>query len=312
MDFDAAGAVADDVRCDEDEGLHGGLNAVGHEVELAFWRREADAAIDFELVEADTTVELDVVEIDHLASDWFAAALEVQSVVETHCDLWLAAEFDVHLDGTDDFGVKWFAVLISEKIDGFANIDKDLIFCVFDSGLAELIGAVNSGDAGGERIDVEFVGILQKGETEDFVLLNEVFENFGFRELRITEIGHFVQEFVNNDEVITDTFFGDAVEVVLENVDRRTKEGKEKERHRVDFGNSDEVDVVVADVAVDETAVFENGADTFFVVENAAHENLRDVLVNITTISSTNNWTTSRIEDVNTRSHFFEFLSFIF
>jgi hypothetical protein len=66
--LDPAALVRLDSGLDPDEGLDGGGDPVGHQLELAVGRDEGDGAVGLEASEADTLVEFDIFHFDGFAS----------------------------------------------------------------------------------------------------------------------------------------------------------------------------------------------------------------------------------------------------
>ena len=81
--------------------------------------------------------------------------------------------------------------------------------------------------------------------------LGDVFlENFGLGGLRVAKIHHFVEEFVDDDEVVADGFFFEGFEVFGEGLDEAVEEEEEGCWVGVAFCEGEEVEVGMADVEV--------------------------------------------------------------
>ena len=74
--------------------------------------------------------------------------------------------------------------------------------------------------------------------------LRDVFlEYLGFCSLRVTEIHHFVEELVDDDEVVADGFFLEGFEVFGEDGDEAVEEEEDGGGVGVAFGEGEEVEV---------------------------------------------------------------------
>lgn len=74
-------------------------------------------------------------------------------------------------------------------------------------------------------------------------LRNVFLQDLGFCGLRVTEIHHFVEEFVDDDEVVADGFFLEGFEVFGEDGDEAVEEEEEGGGVGVAFGEGEEVEV---------------------------------------------------------------------
>ena len=81
--------------------------------------------------------------------------------------------------------------------------------------------------------------------------LRDVFlEDFGLGGLRVAEIHHFVEQLVDDDEIVADGFFLEVLEVVGEDGDEAVEEEEDRRGVGVEFGEGEQVEVGVSDVEV--------------------------------------------------------------
>jgi hypothetical protein len=73
-------------------------------------------------------------------------------------------------------------------------------------------------------------------------------EDFRFGGLWISKVHHFVQEFINNDEVVSDGFFFKFFEVFGEDFDYFVQEEEDFGGIGIAFSEGEEVEVIMADV----------------------------------------------------------------
>lgn len=100
--LDTGAGMGLDDAFDPDKGLDLGVEAVGHEFELAVRGDEGDGAVVFESRQANALVELDVLHLDSLAAGGAASCLEHDLVVEAETQLGHTAEVALHLDGAEN------------------------------------------------------------------------------------------------------------------------------------------------------------------------------------------------------------------
>ena len=82
------------------------------------------------------------------------------------------------------------------------------------------------------------------------LLRDVLLEDLRLRGLRVAEIHHFVEEFVDDDEVVADGFFFEGLEVFGEDCDEAVEEEEEGGGVWVSFCEGEEVEVGVSDVEV--------------------------------------------------------------
>ena len=102
--LDAGARVGLDDALDPDERLDLGVEAVGHELELAVGRDEGDCAVVLEARQAHALVELDVLHLDGFTARAAAGRLEHDLVVEAEAQLGHTTEVALHLDGAENLG----------------------------------------------------------------------------------------------------------------------------------------------------------------------------------------------------------------
>ena len=82
-------------------------------------------------------------------------------------------------------------------------------------------------------------------------LLRYVFLQYlAFCRLRVAEIHHFVEELVDDDEVVADGFFFERLEILCEDLDDLVKEEEDLGGIGVAFCEREEVEVVVPDIEI--------------------------------------------------------------
>lgn len=183
-------------------------------------------------------MELYVLHLDGLTARGPARRLEHDLVVEAEAELGHAAQIALHLDGAEDLGPQHVSVCRDEQVEALHHVEEHLVLAVADA-----LGAPRDGVCDGDRgagLDLELVGLL--GD----VLL----EDLGLGGLWVAKVHHLVEEFVNDDKVVADGFFLEGFEVLSEDLDDLVKEEEDLGGIRVAFCESEEVEVVVADVEI--------------------------------------------------------------
>jgi hypothetical protein len=72
--------------------------------------------------------------------------------------------------------------------------------------------------------------------------------------LRVSVVHHLIEEFIDNDEVVSDRLFLNILEVAFEDADEGVQESEDHDCVVVLFGDGDEVEVVVL-VEIEEVVV---------------------------------------------------------
>lgn len=236
--LDTGARVGLDGALDPDEGLDLGVEAVGHELELAVRGDEGYRAVILEAGESDALVELDVLHLDGLAAGAAARRLEHDLVVEAEPQLGHAAEVALHLDGAQDLGPEDVAVGRDKQVEALDDVEEDLVLAVPDA-----LGAPRDGVGHGDWracLDLELVRLLSDVLLQDLSL----------GRLRVAKVHHLIKELVDDDEVVADRLLLEDLEVLGEDLDQLVEEEEDLGGVGVALGEGEDVEVVVADVEV--------------------------------------------------------------
>lgn len=151
-----------------DQRFHLRVQPVAHELKLPIRRNKADRAIVLEPRKTHTLVELDVFHLHRLASRSAPCCLEHDLVVQPQTQLWHSTQIAFHLDRAQDLGSQDVAGCGNEEVQGFDDIEEDLVLAVADSFTSPGDG-VGDGDWGA-GLDFEFVGFLRDVPVRSAVL----------------------------------------------------------------------------------------------------------------------------------------------
>ena len=172
---------------------------VAHEFEFAVWRDKRDDPIRVKLPQLDTLMELAVLQCDtprcgfrrlrpslHPNLPSYSIRIQQQPIIEPKLTFWGAGKVRPHDDLAVDVRAEDRPRGGHEEVDVLDDIDKGLVFAVFDVGAAPGEGAGGlHGDAGGIFHgallgfdafggDVHFegvgFGVLGVAEVEDFYI----------------------------------------------------------------------------------------------------------------------------------------------
>ena len=83
-------------------------------------------------------------------------------------------------------------------------------------------------------------------------------------DLRIAVIHHFIKKLVSDDEIVSQTFVFELLEIALENIPDLVEESEDHSDIRVSLGHRDHVNVVNFDPNVGYVFVSKNGLDKSF------------------------------------------------
>lgn len=245
------GGVLDD-HVHREERLHADVQPVAHELELAVGRDEGDQSLVLEAAEAHALVELDVVELHGLVLAGPALRLIVGLVVEAELEVGHAGELAVSVDHTDDLALDDVVGGANQHRQLLHHVQEELVLGVLDALLppgyhiGHLPGSIDGA--------VEFL-LLGEGVGELVGLgLDEALEELDLGGLRVAVVHHFVEQFVDDDEVVADGLLLDVLEVALEDGHEGVEEGEDEDCVVIFLGDGDEVEVVVL-VEVEEVVV---------------------------------------------------------
>lgn len=128
-----------------------------------------------------------------------------------------------------------------EEIHVLDNVDERLVFAVLD------IGASPAQGAGGLHSDA--TALLDHVALRLDALGGDVhFQRVRLRVLRVAKIEDLIEQFVDEDEVVFDSFFVEFAKVGFAEGDETVEEFEDEGRVGIGFGYRDDVDVFVLDV----------------------------------------------------------------
>jgi len=111
-----------------DEGLHLGVQAIRHELEVTVRGDKRDGAVGVKAREAHALVELDVLHLHCLALAGPAGGLEEELVIEAKTELGHASQVDPHLDNSKNFTAKDGSIGICLNSKRGVGIGEKLVF----------------------------------------------------------------------------------------------------------------------------------------------------------------------------------------
>lgn len=249
-DLRVGGGFDDHVH--REQWLHPDVQPVAHQFEFAIGRDEGHQSFVLEAAQTDALVELDVVELHGLVLGGSALGLVVGLVVEAQLEIGHAGQLAVRVDHSDDFGLDDVVGGTDEHGEFLHDVEEELVLGVLDALLApgdhvgDLSGCV---DGIGELcLFGEWIGQLVG------LGFDESFEELDFGGLRVAVVHHFVEQLVDDDEVVPDGLLLDVLEVALEDVDEGMEEGEDHDCVIIFLGDGDDVEIVVF-VEVEEVVV---------------------------------------------------------
>mmetsp|Transcript_24877 Transcript_24877/g.73561 ORF Transcript_24877/g.73561 Transcript_24877/m.73561 type:complete len:342 (-) Transcript_24877:557-1582(-) len=165
---------------DRDKRLDVLRQTVRHEVKVAVGGDERDGAVVLEAREPHALVELDVLQLNRLLLARAALVLEEDLVVEPQLALGHAGQEHAHAQHAGHLTVYNAAVGVDQQVDRLDRVQKDLVFRVLDPFVAPVDGV---GDRHW-RLHDAFHSVC--------VGLDELAQDLGLRELRVTMVHDFV------------------------------------------------------------------------------------------------------------------------
>mmetsp|Transcript_27274 Transcript_27274/g.42442 ORF Transcript_27274/g.42442 Transcript_27274/m.42442 type:complete len:269 (-) Transcript_27274:93-899(-) len=261
---------------DPDEGFDLSVQTVGHQLELTIGGNKGDGAVIFKAGEPNTLVEVDMLHFDGLPSAVVSCpTVELDSIVQPKTKLRHTAQLALHLDRPVDFRSKQGTIGVHQQVDGFHHIEKHLILSVFDVFISPVH---HIGQLWGE--------FLVFGKFLSF-LCDVLLEDLGFGGLWVPKVHHLIQQFIDDDEVITDTLLLKLREILLKDVHNSVQEEDDHSCVGVSVCDSKEIQILVFDVNVGDSIFLQHGLDVgIFFLHQVVDEPLGRRHGNISTVVS--------------------------